>query len=77
MVDRWVAVKKVVKSLYLKWIDHFYSLLIEVSFESICNDSLIVAQINATIHLSLHIVRNEKRCTWHLSCFSYLLGQEE
>lgn len=45
MVDRWVAVKKVVKSLYLKWIDHFYSLLIEVSFESICNDSLIVAQI--------------------------------
>lgn len=56
MVDRWVAVKKVVKSLYLKWIDHFYSLLIEVSFESICNDSTIVAQINAAIHLSLHIV---------------------
>lgn len=56
MVDRWVAVKKVVKSLYLKWIDHFYSLLIEVSFESICNDSTIVAQNNATIHLSLHIV---------------------
>ena len=56
MVDRWVAVKKVVKSLYLKGIDHFYSLLIEVSVESICN---------------------EKRCTGHLSCFSYLLGQEE
>lgn len=43
MVDRWVAVKKVVKSLYLKGIDHFYSLLIEVSFESICDDSTIVA----------------------------------
>lgn len=43
MVDRWVAVKKVVKSLYLKGIDHFYSLLIEVSVESICNDSTIVA----------------------------------
>lgn len=55
MVDRWVAVKKVVKFLYLKWIDHFYSLLIEVSFESICNDSTIVAQNNATIPLSLHI----------------------
>lgn len=53
MVDRWVAVKKVVKSLYLKWmIDHFYSLLIEVSFESIRNDSLIVAQNNATIRQS-------------------------
>ena len=38
MVDRWVAVKKVVKSLYLKGIDHFYSLLIEVSVESICNE---------------------------------------
>ena len=34
MVDRWVVVKKVVKSLYLKWIGHFYSLLIEVSFET-------------------------------------------
>ena len=34
MVDRWVAVKKVVKSLYLKGVDHFYSLLIEVSFET-------------------------------------------
>lgn len=56
MVDRWVAVKKVVKSLCLKGIDHFYSLLIEVSFESICNDSAIVAQNNATINLSLHIV---------------------
>lgn len=56
MVDRWVAVKKVVKSLYLKGIDHFYSLLIEVSFESICDDSTIVAQKNATIPLSLHIV---------------------
>lgn len=56
MVDRWAVVKKVVKSLYVKWIDHFYSLLIEVSFESICNDSLIVAQNNATIPLSLHIV---------------------
>ena len=43
MVDRWVAVKKVAKSLYLKGIDHFYSLLIEVSVESICNDSIIVA----------------------------------
>lgn len=52
MVDRWVAVKKVVKFLYLKWIDHFYSLLIEVSFESICNDSLIVAQNNAMIRQS-------------------------
>lgn len=52
MVDRWVAVKKVVKSLYLKGIDHFYSLLIEVSFESICNDSLIVAQNNAMIRQS-------------------------
>lgn len=52
MVDRWVAVKKVVKSLYLKWIDHFYSLLIEVSFESICNNSIIVAQNNATIRQS-------------------------
>lgn len=52
MVDRWVAVKKVVKSLYLKWIDHFYSLLIEVSFESIRNDSIIVAQNNATIRQS-------------------------
>ena len=51
MVDRWVAVKKVVKSLYLKGIDHFYSLLIEVSFESICDDSTIVAQKNATIPL--------------------------
>lgn len=49
MVDRWVAVKKVVKSLYLKGIDHFYSLLIEVSFESICNDVFIVAHNNATI----------------------------
>ena len=56
MVDRWVAVKKVVKSLYLKGIDHFYSLLIEVSFESIRNDSTIVAQNNETIPLSLHIV---------------------
>lgn len=52
MVDRWVAVKKVVKFLCLKWIDHFYSLLIEVSFESICNDSLIVAQNNAMIRQS-------------------------
>lgn len=52
MVDRWVAVKKVVKSLYLKGIDHFYSLLIEVSVESICNDSLIVAQNNAMIRQS-------------------------
>lgn len=52
MVDRWVAVKKVVEFLYLKWIDHFYSLLIEVSFESICNDSLIVAQNNAMIRQS-------------------------
>lgn len=53
MVDRWVAVKKVVKSLYLKGIDHFYSLLIEVSVESICNDLLIiVAQNNATIRQS-------------------------
>ena len=52
MVDRWVAVKKVVKSLYLKGIDHFYSLLIEVSFESICDDSTIVAQKNATIRQS-------------------------
>lgn len=51
MVDRWVVVKKVVKSLYLKWIGHFYSLLIEVSFESICDDSTIVAQKNATIPL--------------------------
>ena len=73
MVDRWVAVKKVVKSLYLKWIDHFYSLLIEVSFESIRNDSLIVAQNNATIRQSFET----KRCTRHLSCFSCLLGQEE
>ena len=56
MVDRWVVVKKVVKFLYLKGIDHFYSLLIEVSFESICNDSTVVAQNNATIPLSLHIV---------------------
>ena len=55
MVDRWVAVKKVVKSLYLKWIDHFYSLLIEVSFESICNDSLIVAQNNAPIQKTFEI----------------------
>ena len=53
MVDRWVAVKKVVKSLYLKGGgDHFYSLLIEVSFESICDDSTIVAQNNATIQQS-------------------------
>jgi hypothetical protein len=52
MVDRWVAVKKVVKSLYLKGIDHFYSLLIEVSVESICNDSLIVTQNNAMIRQS-------------------------
>lgn len=52
MVDRWVAVKKVVKSLCLKGIDHFYSLLIEVSVESICNDSLIVAQNNAMIRQS-------------------------
>ena len=52
MVDRWVAVKKVVKSLYLKGVDHFYSLLIEVSFESICDDSTIVAQNNATIQQS-------------------------
>lgn len=52
MVDRWVAVKKVVKSLYLKGVDHFYSLLIEVSFESICDDSTIVAQNNATIRQS-------------------------
>ena len=52
MVDRWVAVKKVVKSLYLKGVDHFYSLLIEVSFESICDDSIIVAQNNATIQQS-------------------------
>lgn len=73
MVDRWVVVKKVVKSLYLKWIGHFYSLLIEVSFESICDDSTIVAQNNATIRHRL----KQKRCTWHLSCFSYLLGQEE
>lgn len=72
MVDRWVAVKKVVKSLYLKWIDHFYSLLIEVSFESIRNDSLIVAQNNATIRQSF-----ETKKTRHLSCFSCLLGQEE
>lgn len=43
MVDRWAVVKKVVKSLYLKGINHFYSLLIEVSVESICNDSIIVA----------------------------------
>lgn len=49
MVDKWVVVKKVVKSLYLKGIDHFYSLLIEVSFESICNDVFIVAHNNATI----------------------------
>lgn len=49
MVDKWVVVKKVVKSLYLKGVDHFYSLLIEVSFESICNDTIIVAQNNATI----------------------------
>ena len=56
MVDRWVAVKKVVKSLYLKGVDHFYSYMIEVSFESICDDSTIVAQNNATIPLSLHIV---------------------
>ena len=55
MVDRWVAVKKVVKSLYLKWIDHFYSLLIEVSFESIHNDSLIVAQNNAPIQKTFEI----------------------
>lgn len=55
MVDRWVAVKKVVKFLYLKGIDHFYSLLIEVSFESICNDSLIVAQNNAPIQKSFEI----------------------
>ena len=34
MVDRWAVVKKVVKSLYLKGINHFYSLLIEVSFET-------------------------------------------
>ncbi len=67
MVDRWVAVKKVVKFLYLKWIDHFYSLLIEVSVESICNDSIIVAYARL----------KQKRCTWHLSCFSCLLGQEE
>ena len=52
MVDRWAVVKKVVKSLYLKGIDHFYSLLIEVSFESICDDSTIVAQNNATIQQS-------------------------
>ena len=52
MVDRWVVVKKVVKSLYLKGVDHFYSLLIEVSFESICDDSTIVAQNNATIQQS-------------------------
>lgn len=52
MVDRWVVVKKVVKSLYLKWIGHFYSLLIEVSFESICDDSTIVAQNNAMIRQS-------------------------
>lgn len=31
MVDRWVVVKKVVKSLCLKGVDHFYSLLIETS----------------------------------------------
>lgn len=52
MVDRWAVVKKVVKSLYLKGINHFYSLLIEVSVESIRNDSLIVAQNNATIRQS-------------------------
>lgn len=52
MVDRWAVVKKVVKSLYLKGINHFYSLLIEVSVESICNDSLIVAQNNAMIRQS-------------------------
>lgn len=34
MVDRWVVVKKVVKSLCLKGVDHFYSLMIEVSFET-------------------------------------------
>lgn len=55
MVDRWVAVKKVAKSLYLKWIDHFYSLLIEVLFESIHNDSLIVAQNNAPIQKTFEI----------------------
>ena len=58
MVDRWVAVKKVVKSLYLKGVDHFYSLLIEVSFESICDDSTIVAQNNATIQQSFEMKKD-------------------
>ena len=60
MVDRWVAVKKVVKSLYLKGIDHFYSLLIEVSFESICDDSTIDAKKMQRFHYSCILFETKK-----------------